>query len=300
MKNFETMNSNFCPYCNSEKILRKSGLISSLNKKSYDLFFCTTCLLEFFTPLKFEDVYQTEKNESYIEFHSGRRFFPEWTKEMIRFFKRINFQFFDGIKILEIGAGDGINFLALKQSFNISSENYFAVELDKKSVEVCKRRGIKNVIQEYFDGSIIPMMKHKFDFILITEVLEHQIEPKEFLSTAFSLLNESGSLIVTVPNRRRAFINSRSADGDVPPHHFLRFDRNFFRKNFGKQVSFMKEYSFSNKTLIASSEALCDHLFKSKRFFFLMLPAAVLLRMIDTLHGEGILVVISKKNHVEK
>lgn len=284
-----------CPYCNNVAIVKKASIISNLNKKKYDLFVCPICLLEFFTPLVFEDVYENEKNESYKEFHKGRVVFPDWTKMMTRSLSKMDFKSLDSARILEIGPGDGINFIALRDAFNIQPDNYYAVELDNKSIEVCKRRGISNIVSSYFDENIVEKFNIPFDVILITEVLEHQVNPRGFLDTAFKLLSDKGFLIITVPNSNRAFIKFRSDNGDVPPHHFLRFSTAFFSRNFKKQVFLLKEYSFVNKTIRESSDALSSFLFRSPSLFFLMIPFALCLRIIDYIWGEGIIVFIRKK-----
>jgi hypothetical protein len=52
--------------------------------------------------------------------------------------EKINFNF-DNKLILEIGAGDALNFEYLTNQFNIRKENYEILELDYKSVETAKK-----------------------------------------------------------------------------------------------------------------------------------------------------------------
>lgn len=283
-----------CPFCSEYNLLRKEVIVSPLNKKEYTLYLCKSCLLQFFTPLEFEDVYESELNESYKEFHKGRKILPDWTMELIKFLRKNNFQYRSGCKILEIGAGDGINFIALNKNFNVLPEDYYAVELDKKSIDVCKQRGIENIFSCYFDSKFLDIIKQKFDIILITEVLEHQVSPREFLDVAFDLLSRDGILIITVPNSRRAFIQQRSKDGDVPPHHFLRFNKEFFLRNFPERIAYLKDYCFLNKSLQESSEILSKFFFKTEYLFMFMLPVTIVLRFIDRIWGEGIIVVLKK------
>ncbi len=283
-----------CPFCSGYNVLQKEVIVSSLNRKEYTLYSCASCLLQFFTPLEFEDVYESELNESYKEFHKGRTILPDWTIELVKFLQKNNFQYNSGCKILEIGAGDGINFIALNKHFGVLPEDYYAVELDNKSIDVCRKRGIRNIFSCYFDSDFLNKIKQNFDIIIITEVLEHQVKPREFLDVAFSLLSRNGMLIITVPNSERAFIQQRSENGDVPPHHFLRFNREFFVRNFSEKIIYLKDYCFSNKSLQESSEALSNFFFKTEYFFMLMLPVVIALRFVDRIWGEGIIVVLRK------
>ncbi len=282
-----------CPYCNSQNLKLKRAIISKINKKKYELFLCTNCKIEFFTPLVFEDVYQTEITKGYSEFHKGRVETPIWTKNLIEILikKKINL---NEKNILEIGPGDGINFLALKKVFSkINSENYSIVELDKKSIEVCKKRGINKVYDFLFDSKNSNKIKEKFDVIIATEVFEHQTNPKEFMEVIFSKLKKDGIVIFTVPNKERFFLKQKESPEDIPPHHFLRFNKLFFRKNF-KKIIYCGEYSYEFKNLIKSSKSISYAYFKSYKLWFFFLPISFLLRSLDKIRGEGLIVIFRK------
>jgi len=162
---------------------------------------------------------------------------------MIKVIKKIKIKT-DNKDILEIWAGDWINFKALKKCFGIKPNNYTIIELDTNSIDNCKKLWIINIYNEYFNKWILDKIKNKYDIIIITEVLEHQINPKEFFETIYQLLNKNWTIIITVPNRHRFFINNRSLDWDIPPHHFLRFSKKFFIKNFWKNIIYIKDYVF--------------------------------------------------------
>ena len=151
--------------------------MSPLNNKKYRHYYCKSCELEFFMPLEFENIYSNEKFDAYKNFHSGREEAPEWTKNVIKVLKNLKITL-KNKKILEVGAGDCINFVAFKNEFNISDFNYYVVELDEKSIKVCKERGIKNIINEFFNKKLFSKINIKFDIILCFEVLEHQINSK--------------------------------------------------------------------------------------------------------------------------
>ena len=216
-----------CPFCGSDNVKLKREILSPLNNRKYSHYYCKNCELEFFTPLVFENIYSNEKFDAYGNFHKGREEIPEWTKNVIAILKKLNISL-KNKKILEVGAGDGINFIAFKKEFSISEDNYHAIELDEKSIKVCKKRGIKNITNEFFNKQILDKIDARFDAIICFEVLEHQINPKEFLDTCFKLLKKDGLLIITVPNGKMSFHKYKEIPGDIPPHHFLRFNKKFF------------------------------------------------------------------------
>ena len=177
-----------CPFCGSEDLKFKREMISQLNNKKYKHWFCKNCYLELFTPLIFKkEVYIDEKTKSYEERHKGGfKRIPDWTNETIKILRNMfKIKDLSNKKILEVGAGDCINFVAFKEEFNISEKNYYTIEFDDKSVETCKKRGVINIINEFFDEKILDKIKDKFDIILCFEVLEHQTKPKEFLDVCF-------------------------------------------------------------------------------------------------------------------
>lgn len=283
-----------CPFCDSTKLALKRIFFSELNRKKYEHYSCFACGIEFFTPLVFENVYDNEKIAAYKEFHKGRNSYPEWTKAFLKALKEKNLVL-TGKKILEIGMGDGINFLALKENFNINPEDFFGVELDKKSIEVCKKREIINILEDFFGSQILNKIKKKFDIIIIAEVLEHQIDPKDFVKTVFKLLNRKGIIIITVPNKKRFFLKYREY-GDIPPHHFLRFDKSFFRNNFKKGLIYLKDYTFGNKNMKDSSKALSVAILGSEKRAMFFLPLVLILRILDSIRGEGIIAIIEKRD----
>lgn len=282
-----------CPYCDSENTSLKRKVFSIVNKKEYEHHLCFGCGIEFFTPLVFENVYDTEIIAAYKEFHEGRSKYPDWTNAMMKFFAEDKGDLNEK-KILEIGLGDGINFLALRKRFKINTEDYFGVELDKKSIEVCKTRGITNVVDDYFDDGILKKIEKQFDIIIIAEVLEHQIRPGTFMKTAFQLLKQGGIMVITVPNKKRFFLKYREY-GDIPPHHFLRFSKEFFVKNYGKEVIYLKDYPFKNKYVRESGRVLSMTALGSENYWFLFIPIVLVLRALDSIRGEGIISVIRKR-----
>jgi SAM-dependent methyltransferase len=286
-----------CPYCEKDNLTLKRKITSILNNKRYEHYLCNFCDLEFFTPLKFDfTIYEGEGMDAYKEFHSGRKYTPEWTKNIIKVLKNKNINF-KNKNILEIGAGDGVNFTIFKnvKSFHISAENYHIVELDKKSINICKKRGIKKIYNSFFSSDFIYKCDIKYDYILLPEVIEHQVNLNDFLTTAFSILNKSGKIIISVPNRDRFFLSQKENPHDLPPHHFLRFNKFFFKKNFKNKIDYLNDYSYSFNLIFDSSKILSKKYLNNDFFWIFFLPISFTLRILDRLRGEGLIVILKNE-----
>lgn len=96
----------------------------------------------------------------------------------------------DGSKVLDIGAGDKLIQKALKNR-GIHAK-YFSMDTAKRG-------------EIHYDYENLDEIDDSFDLIIMQEVLEHM--PLEFgykyLKKAYTLLNDKGYLVVTVPNIRR-------------------------------------------------------------------------------------------------
>jgi 2-polyprenyl-3-methyl-5-hydroxy-6-metoxy-1,4-benzoquinol methylase len=108
-----------------------------------------------------------------------------------------------GRTLLDIACSNGI--LLAKASLEGLIDDGVGVEISKKRVEVAKKvmefRGLLNI---HIDHSMFEEFETnaKFDIITAGEVLEHIIDPVQFLNKAVSYLKDNGSLITTVPISR--------------------------------------------------------------------------------------------------
>jgi len=295
-----------CPFCGGINLKELEEIVSPFNQKKYQLINCANCYLQFFIPLVFEDVYESEMMSAYVEFHKGRTSFPPWTREMLRIIRKFNIDL-SHKKILEIGAGDGINYIALNEICRIEPQNYHVIELDSKSIEQCRLKGITKITNSVFNKTTVSKIDESFDIILILEVFEHQINPREFIQLVFKLLNQDGLVVLTVPNRERYFFNE--FQGDLPPHHFLRFNKSFFRRNFADQLFYLKDYSSNQKynkikNLKPAALKLTSILKLNSQLWILFAPLIPLIRIIidsmANIKGRGIIAILKPNNTSEK
>ena len=140
-----------CPFCKNKNVKYERNIVSPINKKKNYLHTCSRCYLSFFTPLKFENVYS--EGNMYEKRHQTIKI-PPWTRHMVNQLsnKKINLK---NKKILDIGASNCVNFVALQKTHQINSNQYYALELDKKALKVGKKQGVKNIIPHYFNKNIL-------------------------------------------------------------------------------------------------------------------------------------------------
>ena len=105
----------------------------------------------------FTDVYENEAIGMYKEFHAGGREYPPWTHELEKQLPHYR-KLLRTAKIIDIGAGDAINFDVLKK-LGVSPEQYWAIEFDEKSNTVSRDRGVKHIVPSFFDARRASAMK---------------------------------------------------------------------------------------------------------------------------------------------
>ncbi|MBI5223180.1 class I SAM-dependent methyltransferase [Candidatus Micrarchaeota archaeon] len=97
-----------------------------------------------------------------------------------------------GMKIVDIGSGSS--------TWNTYKWQVTAVDLSKNLIEFGMKKGhITEFVLSDIEEAKIPLESGKFDFAVISEVLEHMKDPKVQVREANRLLKKGGILILTVP-----------------------------------------------------------------------------------------------------
>jgi glycosyltransferase involved in cell wall biosynthesis/SAM-dependent methyltransferase len=107
-----------------------------------------------------------------------------------------------GTHILDAGCSQGIVPLLLARE----GKNVLGIDVDSRAIDVANNQ-LKNeskLTQERAkfvnsDFNSLDFKNDKFDTIIISEVLEHLLNPRSFIEKSFDLLNKDGLLIITVP-----------------------------------------------------------------------------------------------------
>ena len=97
------------------------------------------------------------------------------------------------LRVLEVGAGTGDSIVVLKDLMEWEAD-FYAVEPNPDMWPALKENEIERIAEP-------DLIEHgDFDLILAYEVLEHTLNPREFLKFYSKLLNSRGTLIISTPN----------------------------------------------------------------------------------------------------
>jgi 2-polyprenyl-3-methyl-5-hydroxy-6-metoxy-1,4-benzoquinol methylase len=99
---------------------------------------------------------------------------------------------FTNFKILEIGCGTGYLLYQLK----VKGAEVIGIEPGIQGQKGAEKFGIP-IIQDFFPS---PKISGKFDIIILYAILEHVIDPVQFLKEVVKHLNYNGKLVIAVPN----------------------------------------------------------------------------------------------------
>lgn len=127
-------------------------------------------------------------------------------------------------KILEIGAGFGATLSHLKTTGIAKEVVGLDISVDKDLIDT-------NTIDNFIIGNVeelnLEQYNNYFDVIILADVLEHLINPKEVLEKVANYLNNDGEILISIPNFRH-----KSAIYKV-----------FFKGNFSYEESGLFDYT---------------------------------------------------------
>jgi 2-polyprenyl-3-methyl-5-hydroxy-6-metoxy-1,4-benzoquinol methylase len=98
-------------------------------------------------------------------------------------------------KLCDLGCGRGL-LLRRLQDHHIC----YGTDFDPGAVQFCQSQGLKVQVIDLNAASELPFPDVVFDAIVISEVMEHLLEPKNALQVLKRHLRPGGTLVVTVPN----------------------------------------------------------------------------------------------------
>lgn len=190
-----------CPLCNVES---QSELVHSKIRYGHKgkILCCVNCDFTFLFPrmaeeeqkLYYEATYRGEYED--VNVNVSQRFeadHPEAQRRM----KQISSHIDSKVSLLEIGSGSGA-FLSIANSY---FKRAIGIEPDNPSQKYLKDKNL----EIYSD--LKEIKGQKFDIIVIFHVLEHILNPIDFLKTLKKYLNANGKIIIEVPNIDDALIS---------------------------------------------------------------------------------------------
>lgn len=142
---------------------------------------------------------QTDDKIKLDQYFSNRNVSPEYYSEykIQRFLEHI-LPSDKSTAILDVGCGFGQFLFELKKR---GYTNIQGIDISNESIEACKAKGLTvTQIQDIIDFA--PMNQKKFDFIIMSHVLEHIAKEKiiDTLKAIKTMLSDNGKFFVMVPN----------------------------------------------------------------------------------------------------
>lgn len=194
MKN---VNYSKCPVC------RSSDYRCRKKKNGLDMGFCLNCTLAYTHPLirgEYDDVGSAGSSITSSDYYSNiLRNYDIQSLLAIRKTPKMQ-AYWDTMigrkpkTILEIGCGTGQYYEAWKKL----GVNWTGIEVNKEMLDFCHSKNIP--VEEFsaMDESI--NRDRKYDVIFLSQVLEHILEPHDFLNKIRGYLADGGILHIDVPN----------------------------------------------------------------------------------------------------
>lgn len=188
-----------CPICFQET---KDLLTEELRRGKGKVFYCKNCDLGFLEK-KIDNVKEYYDKEYRKEYSHKAEVSDTNADEMFNIYKNYQSSRLKVLEkykgnadtILEIGASAGQFLYHLKDSFRIIN----AIELDSNCCQYLKSKFDIDSDSSFLEDSKFNK-RDFYDIVCSFQVLEHSINPIEFLENIYKVLKKGGKLIIEVPN----------------------------------------------------------------------------------------------------
>jgi len=211
-----------CPICGHSEIKE----LTYLNKTGYRLMKCLACSFIFIFPRphfnELIEYYTTEFKFNYEPEPLSRTKAAKKAYKLSRLIKTYNP---DTKRVLDIGCSYGHLLYGLKEL----GYEVMGTDLSKQSCEYAiKYYGLKVYNSEF------PPKRGYFDFIVLSALIEHLIEPKEFLKKCYTYLGDEGGVYILTPNIDSLLFNIFGKHFEMikPPEHISFFNPKSIKRLF--------------------------------------------------------------------
>ncbi len=114
--------------------------------------------------------YRTVHNKNLKGFGSDSAYFTRYKANLLKRFEK------DGsLKVLDLGCGDGIAEIRMKEIFPGWKIN--GIEVSSLFIDQCRQLQLPGVEFDVYDGESIPFASDSFDIVFIATVLHHVSAP---------------------------------------------------------------------------------------------------------------------------
>lgn len=182
-----------CPLCG------KDNDVAFLQKQELELVQCKNCSMIFANPIPVEISSGSFYNETHAPFYlSPDKLESDYASVRFERELRLFRQFCKSGNVLDVGCSTGAFLFQLQNHFPGNYE-VLGTDVSQPALEYAKSRGVKIVSGSFLD---FDFGQRHFDAITFWAVMEHLINPKQFLEKAASLLHSGGHCFVLVPNMK--------------------------------------------------------------------------------------------------
>jgi len=206
-----------CPAC-----YRGGQIDAGESHEQWKLYRCPNCELQHFWPAKNPGADWYEANSMY----EARDFaVVDW----LAWHHRAGLEHLPvrSGRLVDVGCGNG-TFVAATRDLGFDA---VGIDFSEKAIAAGRRRfGLEQLYPMSIEELRDRFSAGSFDVVTAFEVLEHVDDVGAFLTELNSLLRPSGHLVISTPNRERR--PRLLTEGDLPPHHFSRWNRESTRRVF--------------------------------------------------------------------
>jgi SAM-dependent methyltransferase len=192
----------------------------------YDIYSCKTCHSQFIFEKEqpktvYENIYSSDKTYGYERYYTFAKEIKS-KKDPLKYLARSESTYYPvydylkdkkGLSVLEVGCGYGY------LSYALDSEGFkvLGIDISSRAIDFAKKN-----FGAFFQTTQLDQLenitKEKFDVIIATEVLEHIVDPRNFIVKCKGFLKKNGCIIITTPNRDY-FPAEYTWRTDLPPIH---------------------------------------------------------------------------------
>jgi SAM-dependent methyltransferase len=286
-----------CPICESRTELIRDNVCGYMKGSSYSVRECASCLVQFVDPLRtdgkiYEQIYKNAREVPGYERYSRYAEEVSRASDPLDYLSQVEDSYYfircaiqrvlagRTARVLEVGCGLGYLTYALRAS---GCETW-GVDIAKTSIDLATERYGPWYL--WSDVDRLSDIYNNFDFVIMTEVLEHVEDPMQLIRAALARLAPDGTLLVTTPNRdlyRRGLVWHT----ELPPVHLWWFSEVSVHA-LGSQCGCRVElFDFSNWNARSKKERGCELVREMRRENVPILDVDGKLYMSNDAKGNG-------------
>ncbi len=247
-------NKNICKICGNSGIhMYHKNYPGFVENTFFDIYRCNNCNTNF-SSVKisseelnqlYEKIYSNKNAQGYDKYIELARNIKQ-NSNPVKYLSKFHASYFGIFKelrninnktILDVGCGLGyLTFVLNKLGHKVTG-----LDVSSNAIKYAKENFGDLFVQGTID-ELLPSTLNTFDYVIASEIIEHLLNPIEFLQTLLKFIRPGGKIIVTTPNKD--YMNERAIwYTDLPPVHLYWFSKKSIEVIAGKigvEVDYIK------------------------------------------------------------